>query len=327
MKKKSSIGQVFFLYGNEEDQLVQERLRILDQCLPSDQREENLVEFYPQGNQKTLNLGKIIGDLLSELGTVSFFLDSRRVVILYNLQELYIRRGRDTSAGEEEDSEDNESDKAAPASPKGQKNPQNISSESMLIRYIEEQLPETPNVLIIVNVEDYEKNQRVDLNAPLVKALSRVGQVKKFASGALIFTMEDSIRERDLRKALDALEKWFKRDPESARRNVFYSILKQLTLLLQAKVMESRRFGAEIKEEDREMIFPSSLKYNLLKERDFNQRKVIRGAKMYSTSELIRGMENLLHLNQYIYPMTTDQFVPDIKIMYEKFLLELLVSI
>lgn len=302
---KKSKRQIYLLYGNDQEKLNKARTDLVASFLSREEREENYVEFYPPGNQKTVPLSRVMPDLLAELGTVSFFQDSRRVVVLYNLKEIFSSR---SSKGPK----------------KKQSKAEKLSHEAYFIKYLEDQLPQTDNIIILVNTEDFEKRLRINLKSNLLRALSKIAHIEKYSAGALVFAFEDALRNRDLTSTLAVLREWFGKEPETARRSAFYSLVRQISLILQVKVMEKMGGGYPVDSDIRQLLFPSDMMINYQKERDFNQKKIKRGARLYTTGELISSLRKLLEMNVYIYPSTTDEFVPDIQIVYEQFLVELM---
>jgi len=272
------------------------------------------VEFSPSATKKYLPLASIMPELLAELGTMSFFPDSKRVVIVYNLQELY----------------GGERGKRRPPREKGEKGEKEekgkITPESYFIKYLQDQLPQTNNVLILINVEDLEENIRIAENSTLVKALVKLGhhEHKQFSSRALRWDLEDALRERNLQKTIDISRSWMDKDQDSARRGIFQVTLRMMILMLQAKISLKKKDTFNLQSDLTKTLFPQDLKYNYLKEHDFVQKKVMDGQKRYSTGELMEALQKLLSINQYLYPLTTDPYVPDFQIVMERFFVELI---
>ena len=296
--------QVYFFYGNEEDKLNRARTELVDFFLPREEREENYSEFSPPSHMKRLQLSSVMPQLLAELGTISFFPDSRRVVVVYNLDELYLRKKKKTRG----------------KSASGQKG--KVPHEAYFIKYLEDQLPQTNNVLILVNLEDYEENRRVGEKSNLVKAIAKLGHLEKYYSRPLKWDLEDAIREKNFNKTMEVMRSWFQKDPESASRGLFYTILKQIVLMLQAKVILKKKSAFSLDNELSSILFPPDITYNFQDQHSFLQKKLKTAQKRYSTADLTRALQKLLEINTYLYPQTTDVFVPDFQIMMEQFLVE-----
>jgi len=309
--------QIYFFYGNEEERLNQARVELVSFLLTREEREENYVEFSPSATKKYLPLASVMPELLAELGTMSFFPDSKRVVVVYNLQELYGgERGKRKPPAEKEEKEE-----------KGEKEEKKkITPEAYFIKYLQDQLPQTHNVLILINVEDLEENIRIAENSTLVKALVKLGhhEHKQFSSTALRFKLEDAIRERNLPKTIDISRSWIEKDEESSRRGIFQATLKLIILMLQAKISLKKKETFNLQSDLTKTLFPQDLKFNYFKEHDFVQKKIMEGQKRYTTGELTEALRKLLPINQYLYPQTTDPYVPDFQIIMERFFVELI---
>ena len=303
--------QVYFFYGNEEEALNKARRELVGSLLTREEREDNYLEFAPGVQRKRLKLVSVMPDLLAELGMVSFFPDSRRVVLVYNLDELYKRRKKSGGSGP----------KSVEKEKKGKKK---AKPNAYFIRYLEDQLPETSNILIMINTENYEENLRVAENSTLFKALAKIGHVEKFSSRPLQWEFEDAVRGKRLVPAIQIMRRWIKKDPDSARRIVFHSLVKQVILLMQAKVRSKRKNALALNPELEQLLFERDIRYNLSRERDFLQRKYMQGQKGYTARGLQEALRSLLDINRYVFPQTTDVYVPDIQIIFERFLVELM---
>jgi len=300
---------VYLLYGNEEEKLNEDRCAIVDMYLPREKREENYREFTPKASQTKLLLASFMPELLAELGTISFFPDSCRVIVIYNLAELY---GRKTSS-EEEQSED------SPKLWKGKGSP-----EPYFIKYLEEELPETNNILIFQNTEDPDKNLRVNEKGNIFKTIVKSGHKIKHFSNPINWRLEDAILKRNLPEALNILREWMEKEPETARSKVFQSLVKRIVLLLQAKVIAVKKRKIESISELEETLFPGGMTYNLLGEHPWIQSKIEEGSVRFTMAELTRALQKILEIGTYVFPKTTDVYVPDMQIVYERFFVEFL---
>jgi hypothetical protein len=294
--------QIYFLYGNEENKLNDCRLEIVEHFLSKEEREENYIEFSPKSSRKKQSLEQVMPDLLGELGTVSFFPDSRRVAVVYNLEELYISSSK------------SKSEKKTKENSKGKR-----AREPYFIKYLEDQLLKSNNVLIIVNVEDLEDNVRVDVNSTLFKALKKLGHHEKFSDRPLMWNLEDALRERNLVKSLEIIRVWMQKDESSARRGIFLVFVKQIILMLQAKV---RLKKTDTYTDPSQTLSPQNLKYNLSKEKDFVQKKIMEGQKHYTVLELMDALQKLVKINIILYPRTSDLYVPDFQLVIEHFIVD-----
>jgi DNA polymerase III delta subunit len=300
---------IYLLYGNEEEKLNEDRCSIVEMYLPREKREENYREFTPKASQTRLPLASFMPELLAELGTISFFPDSCRVIVIYNLAELYGRK----ASSDEEPSED------SPKLWKGK-----VSPEVYFIKYLEKELPDTSNILIFQNTEDPDKNLRVNEKGNIFKTITKSGHKIKHFSNPINWRLEDAIMKRNLPEALNILRQWMEKDPDTARSKVFQSLVKRIVLLLQAKVITAKKKKIESVSELEETLFPDGMTYNLLNEHPWIQSKIEEGSARYTMTELTRALQKTLEIGTYVFPKTTDVYVPDMQIVYERFLVEFL---
>ena len=302
------IKLIYFLHGNMANDLNERRREIVNKALSREEREENYVEFSPKANRKKTELKSILPDLISEMGTVSFFPDSKRVAVVYNLDELYMKKRKGKA-------------KKSSGKKKGKKE----SREAFFIRYLEEDLPQTGNILIIVNNENLEENDRINKKSRLYKAIYKLGEVEEFSSKPLMWDFQDAIHNRKLVDALKIADKWMAKDRNSGKNSIVNILIREIILMLQVKVSEkiTPGWGGNYAE-TMETFFPKDLRYNYTNLKSYPAQKLKRSRKNYTVAELNRALENLLEINKHLFPLTTDPYVPDIKILIEKFLVEMM---
>lgn len=302
--------QVYLLHGNEENAINNDRCEIVDAFLSKDEREENYKEFSPKGNQTRVSLPDILPDLMMELGTISFFPGSRRVVVIYNLDELFGAKRATSAAQKKESGKKPRKSKA--------------SQESYFIHYLEESLPTTPNVIIFQNIEDEEENIKVNEKSALCMAIHKLGHSIKHSCLPLAWQLERAVNDRDLKSALKIVKEWFLKDNDGARNKIYNSLWRAIVFLLQAKVIGAKKKQMLSADQMHQVLFPSNLKYNLLSKPSGAQTFIESASNKYSTAELNAALNKLLPIGGYVFPRTTDLYVPDIQIIFEKFLVELI---
>lgn len=307
---KHSQKQIYLLHGNDEIKLNDVRCQIVDSLLAKEEREENLKEYSPKGLKTRVYLPEILQELMMELGTISFFPDSRRVVVIYNLDELYSSKRSSSSAAQKK-----ESDKKSRKSDKP-------SNEARLVKYLEESLQSTNNIIIFQNAEDKEDYIWVNQHGALYKTIIKLGEKFEHSVQPLSWQLEKTINERDLKGALNIVKTWFMKDSDGARSKIYNSLCKTILLLLQAKVIASKRKQRMPLDQMRQMFFPSDLKYNLLDKNQKGSSYIEKASEKYTIAELNSGLNKLLPIGSYVYPRTTDLYVPDMQFLYEKFLVE-----
>ena len=302
--------QIYLLHGNDESNLNNDRCEVVDAFLIKEERGENYKEFSPKGTKTRVNLSEILPELLMELGTISFFPNSRRVVVVYNLDELYGAKRSSSGAASKKDS-----DKKTRKSDKP-------NHEARLIEYLEKSLPVTNNVIIFQSAEDAENNLRVKEQSPLYKTISKHGHIIEHTVMPLAWQLENTIKDRDLKSALNIRKIWYMKDSDGASNKIFYSLLRSIVLLLQAKVIDSKRKQRMPLEQIRHVFFPSEIKYNILGLPPKVRSYIEEASKNYTIAELNAGLDKLLLIGCYVYPRTTDLYVPDLQLLFDKFLIE-----
>src|SRR5262245_50815423 len=76
-----------FLYGDDEAALENYKHAVVEAHLSASEREENYREIIPSGSPPSLK--RVLGEVLSELSTVSFLPDVSRVVTLYTVNDFF----------------------------------------------------------------------------------------------------------------------------------------------------------------------------------------------------------------------------------------------
>src|SRR5262245_42930888 len=76
-----------FLCGDDEAAIERLKHQIVEAHLKPEERDENYREIIPSGNSPALQ--KVMGDVLSELATVSFLHGISRVVTLYPVNDFF----------------------------------------------------------------------------------------------------------------------------------------------------------------------------------------------------------------------------------------------
>ena len=79
-------------------------------------------------------------------------------------------------------------------------------------------------------------------------------------------------------------------------------------------------------EQIRHVFFPSEIKYNILGLPPKVRSYIEEASKNYTIAELNAGLDKLLLIGCYVYPRTTDLYVPDLQLLFDKFLIEFIVE-
>jgi len=299
-------ARVYLVHGSDEAAVYRERSRLVSTILPPEHRAENLTEIEPPGN-RPLKLRNIFADLVAELRTPSFFPEVPRVVVVEQLADLLM--GSPPGAGKSAER------KGKTASGTSRDNP-----ISAFCRFLEEELSQTGNFLIISIVENPDKRRRINVNSQLYKTISSVGRIIQYKQPQSLFQFIDAFSERNLAAALKALAEVLETDdgPASAYR----MLVRAVRFLIQAKLLE--RFGVSPEEAKAfaAEYFPPQKGMNLLMEPGFSVTKIRRSAARWTLAELNALLPRLESITKVIYPSVNDTYVPDPRNTLELFVIE-----
>ncbi|HUT25568.1 MAG TPA: hypothetical protein VM492_14590 [Sumerlaeia bacterium] len=300
--------QIYLIHSSDARWVTQQRESLIDELVSRDMRDQNLSEVFPVSNV-ALRLGDVLPEVLSELSTIPFLADSRRVVVLHNLGDL-LAGGRRKSSGEG-------AEEGASAPKKAKKR----TPVEVLAAFVEQDLPATENVLVFSVIIDHSRGEYLDLKSPLYKLIrgSPLGEILKPArrENDPIFLMRDALLTRDTVDCLRHFRQVFRED---APGRVFREILKTVRLLVQANVLRKVE-GRGVRNIETKYL-PDGLPGNYYKERDFVRDKINGNLHRFQLRELIHAMERLLEINRVLYPSQSDPYVPDLRILLETFIVE-----
>lgn len=296
---------VHLVYGSDSVKVHQERSQLISRLLPAEHRPENLTEVEPPTG-RTLSLAKIAADLMSELGTPSFFPEFPRVIVVEQLAEFFGKtRGQGSKAAAAK--------KAAKGKAKKAGDP-----VAAFCRYLERDLAQTGNALILVAIEEPEKMRRVSTSTKLFKTVREQGRVSQHKEPAAIFALIDAFSARNLPAAMKSLDEVMSRDDGAP--SVYRLLTRQVRFLIQAKLLQKQARG------DTEAFaaenFPQEKGLNLLMEPGFVTDKVRRMAPRWTLGELNSLLGRLERLTKVVYPSGNDIYVPDVRTELELMLIE-----
>lgn len=301
--------QVYLIYGTDSARIRQECTRLVGTLLPAEHRAENLTEIEPPVN-RPLALRQILADLTSELATPSFFPGIRRIVIVEQLADLL--GGSATAEGGEEGS--------SAGRRKSKKQPTGGDPISAFCRFLEHDLPQTDNILILTVVEEPEKRRRIRTTSSLFKAIQSLGRVLQFNEPQVIFQFLDAFATRDLAAALRFLPELLSDD--EGVPSIFRLLTRQVRFLIQAKLLERAGESKEKAEQFAQNYFPPEKGLNLMLEHPFTIQKARRAARRWTLAELNALLPRLERLTKIVYPSSTDVYVPDAEVELERFVME-----
>lgn len=288
--------QCYLIHGMDTKAVQAERDKVVAQIVPSELRDENLTEHIATGNRK-LRLESIGWDVVTELSTLSFFPDSRRVVVIHNLADLCEsggggRRGRKKGA--------------APKKNVGEK----------FREFLAKGLQRTPNVIVFVNhEEDYDT--KVQTRSALYKTIKQVGVTIECKGKDRMFDLVDELEARNATAAIGHYRE-LRNHYETQR--LFSRLVATTRNLLQAwTVARQRRSGLD-DQEIAETLPPG--RDGLLGQHSFVVQKSVRAASRFTATELTAALEELLEIGRCVYPMASDGYVRDADLAIELWILK-----
>ncbi len=251
-----------------------------------------------------------MADLASELATPSFFPEIKRVVVVEQLADLLSAPsdGQERTAGER-------------SRGKTKKTPEKRDDPvASFCRFLERDLPQTGNVLILTVIEEPDKRRRIQTSSPLYKTIASLGRILEFKEASIVFRFLDAFSNRDLNLALRTLPDILQEEDGCA--SVFRLLVRQVRFLIQAKLLEKIGDSRTDIEDFSKRNFPPEKGLNLLLEHPFTVEKTRRAAARWTISELNALLPRLERLIKIIYPSVNDTYVPDPDIALERFILE-----
>ncbi|GAB4320477.1 MAG: hypothetical protein Kow0059_14850 [Candidatus Sumerlaeia bacterium] len=310
------VQNLHLIYGARPEQVNEQRLKLIHRLLNPGERAQNLVEFNPPDNRRTLELKAVGSAVLAELGTAGLFSGGERRVICVNQLRELLRSG--FGGGDGPGAARGEADTGGGLEAgKGGK-----ALVDKFCRALENAIARSPNVLIFTAVEDQDKGVTVDTRSPLFAVIKKIGSVQYLKTQPYVFEFEDALLQRDAGRLIGVLRQWHRPD-DDIRRRIFNTIVKTIRLLLQVRVwmdlLDSGADEAGIQAE----FFPKGLTPNVLNEHPFRKDKLMAGAQHFSKAELIAAHGRLLQLNKLLYPTQRDAWVGDFFMAVEMFLIEL----
>jgi hypothetical protein len=302
-------AKFYFLHGDDEAAIERYKSEIVALHLTAEEREENYREISPSGVQATLK--RVMGDVLSELATVSFLPKTKRVVTLYSVQDFFDGRAAKTS-------------KAKGRGAKKADAPAKRPLSEHFAEFIEKDLPQLPAVLIIAVVEDYERWRKVSPSNPVMQLAQKLGVQREFRQTGPQFAFFDALFARKTAESLQLWRDWLERTSNSPKP--YFQLATQMRLILQAKTATSGQLQSRgISRQRFETEFmPAEPDKNLFALRpEFRQEKLLRAASNFTFTELLSAYERLEMLMKYVIPLASDVYVPDKGLLAELWITEL----
>lgn len=306
---------VYLFYGNRTGEILKARDEVLDMLIDREARFEGLTEYQSQGQAYGVEMNKLLPDIAGDLSTLSFIPGAQKVVVVTNPLELYTAgAARPRKAKPKKKSTAKSRTKAAPPKPK--------SDGEEYLRWIEKDLKETGNHLILIAHEDESAGREVNDRHPIFQTIGRMGHFQKFRDTKAFWRIEDSLIARDAKNCLSAIEDLWK--PGKGDSNVYGAVVRCLRFMLQANIGRERNVGNDATK--LALYFPSRAQFSLYRAGDFVQRKYTARALPYRTGSLLEAYEEVLEVYKALRPRPGETYVADARLLLEKALLKLFAS-
>ncbi len=295
------MSEIYLLHGDNEARINDAKLALISKHLSPELRAHNYSEFPPTAPRWSISLASILADLISELSMPSLFPDATRVVVVYNLAELYQkpRKGADSINDKKKN-----------------------TSMQYLLEFLSGPFQHAPNVLILVAIEDQGKRRSVNKKSPLYTLVNKTGIVQEMSDRKLAYRLADAILAQNTSQCIRVFRQWFT-SHDKARQSIFRAVLNDIHLLLQAKILNAKESTLATDKQLKEILFPKEFQGNILQQHPYRRKKFQDAALLYSTSQLSYALKYLVRLNTALYPVQQDRYVPDVQVMFELFFLRL----
>jgi hypothetical protein len=319
-------ARLFFLYGGDLGRLSAARRELLARLVPPEERDSLLVEIEPPAS-RLLSLDQIAPQIMEELGTPAFFPGQQRVVVVTGIQDIIGGSGASRTR-KKPAKKPTKAKKGAAATDTSDAPPPSTPSERM-VAYLNGEFREEANVLVVIAEEDEDKMRKVRDDDPLVAHLLGRAVTIMYREPPIRFEFEQAIYDRDAIRAVRLFREWFSPDTRAA---VFAALSHTVRIMLQLRVRDSKpelrgvggggRAASGAEALLLENYFPKG-RGSLSTTHPFVLKKAEQGARRYSTAELVAAHSRLLDLNDAFYPPRGADFVADLPIAVEHFILRL----
>jgi hypothetical protein len=304
---------VYLFYGNKVDDILRARDAVLDMLLDREARHESLTEYQSGGQTWGIEMNKVLPDVAGDLSTLSFIPGAQKVAIVTNPLELYASGAARPAKRPAKKAAAKKSAKAA-AAPK--------SDGQEYLRWIEKDLKETGNHLILLAFEDESAGREVNDHHPIFQTVGRMGHFQKFRDTKAFWRIEDGLLGRNPEACLAAIEDLWK--PGKGDANVYGAVVRCLRFMLQANIGREKGVGGDAAKQA--LYFPSRGQFSLYRAGDFVQKKYTGRVMPYRTGALLEAYEELLGVYHALRPRPGEVYVADARLLLENALLKLFAS-
>lgn len=281
---------LYLIYGNDETAVNDTRYALVNHLLTPEERDSGLAEVRSAGNQP-LTLDASMSQIVEELGTSSFLDDSRRVVVIYDLKDLYeAKRSRGGAA-------------------KGAKAPKKESSRlDIFLGWMRETLPTTRNIAVFVCAENEERQKKVSQDSPLYQFLTQHGHVIEKREKPLQYEFEELVLSMNGPAAIVLLREWIRRSggDSGGRLRIYNTLAHLVELAMQARCQAEGRARRIPEGEVTVAAFPS-----LAKVPDWKARKIRQFAERLTMDQWRAIVREVHRLQTLMYPTGEEDYVPN----------------
>jgi len=290
---KQALKQLYLIHGNSEAEVNNARYELVCSLLTPEERDAGLTEVRAAGTQP-LTLDRSLSEIVGELGTGSFIPGARRVVVIYDLQELYDSSRKKGAKGK------------APA--KESKAPK-ADRVAILCDWLESTLPTTENVAVFVCLENDEKGKAVAQDGDLYRLARERGVVIERRDKPLNYDFEDQVLSGNAVGAITVLHEWIDRagNDSGSRLKIYNTLAGLVELALQAGCMEAARSGGV---PDAQATVTEGF-VNLGRIPPWKLKKIETMARRFSPADLRALVGALDHLQATLYPTGEEDHVAD----------------
>lgn len=295
-RKKYPDSRLYLVHGNAQTEVSTVRFELVHQLLTPEERDTGLTEIESAGNQP-LRIDRALSEILEELGTSSFIAGSRRVAVIYDLQELFGSSGGRKKAPA----------RKKPAKTTKAKAPAKRDRMEVLCEWLRDVLPGTENIAIFVCTESDEKRRTVSKNGPLYRLAQEMGVIIERSEKPVNFEFENHLLSGNPTAALTMLREWLKRagSDSGSRLRIYSTIAGVVQLTFEAKMAQlGREKGIPVSHIMAEGAYP-----RLNATPDFKARKFHDLARRLSVETILELMERTNKLQKLLYPSGEEDYV------------------
>lgn len=286
-------SQLYLIHGNNETDVGTARFELVHELLTPEERDSGLTEIMGPGNQP-LKLDRALSEIIEELGTSSFIAGSRRVAVVYDLQEMFGSGG---------------GKKKAPAK-KTKKKPAAAPSRDrmdILVDWLTDVLPTTENIAVFVCNENDEKRKKISPTTGLYNLIRDKGVVIERSEKPLNFEFENHLLSGNPTAAITLLREWLRRagSDSSSRLRVYSTLSGAVQVALEARLVQlAKERGVPETQVLAEGVYPRLAAMPAFKSKKFHEL-----ARRLPVETLHDLVEKTNKLQRLLYPSGEEDYI------------------